>query len=79
MENSWGIRSNENMSKTEENKQVQEESDNDVSHGLFFSVSSDTSSFCDYHCSDTTKELYMEYTCVDNYSKPTTTGNLLYL
>ena len=27
------------------------------------------------YCSDTTKELYIEYTCVDNYTNPITTGN----
>ncbi|XP_028399361.1 uncharacterized protein LOC114522811 [Dendronephthya gigantea] len=26
------------------------------------------------HCSDTTKELFIEYTCVDNYMKPITTA-----
>ena len=28
------------------------------------------------YCPDTTKELYVEYTCVDNYKKPITTGNI---
>ena len=30
------------------------------------------------YCSDTTKELYIEYTCVDNYDKPITTGSVRY-
>ena len=30
------------------------------------------------YCSDTTKELYIEYTCVDNYTNPITTGMMRY-
>ena len=45
----------------------------------FCELTIDNNLLSSQYCPDTKKELYTEYTCVDNYMRPITTGNARYL